>query len=463
MRAENRHPGSFRDPTATVFEINGKILRGLTAEGATRYSDVKKTGLLSELEQQGQIVITKDFDTTNVDSTYVNFLEHELIPFVSYPYEWPFALLKEAALLHLSIQIKALERNVVLSDASAYNIQFRGVTPVFIDILSFRTYKEGELWGGHRQFCEQFLNPLLLQAKKDISYQAWYRGNLEGIPTEWLANLLSLRDWFSIRMLVHVLLPARSQQVTQNKKQKALKTIQQSVIPKSVYKSFLMQLYRWIENLQPKKTKLTTWENYSITRTYNSKEFLLKKDFVAEFVSANQTNVLWDLGCNDGEFSELALQSGAKRVVGFDADLGALEKAFHRAKINQLNFLPLYQHITNPSPQQGWLLNERTSIITRGTPDAIIALAFIHHLAIAHNIPLPEVVSWLVSLAPTGIIEFVQKSDPTVQAMLMLKGDIFPDYTEDFFIKLLSEKATIVKTCLISQTGRRLFWYKRHT
>lgn len=457
----DRHPASFRDPTGTVFNIDGRIVRGLSAEGVKRFHTVKESGLIAELEQTEKIVASKNIDSINLSPKFMDYLEHELIPFISYPYEWPFSLLKKAALLHLSIQIQALDRDVVLSDASAYNIQFRGISPIFIDVLSFRPYQEGELWGGHRQFCEQFLNPLLLHAIKGVPYQEWYRGTLEGIPTESLADLLPLKSWFSFKSLVHVLLPARSQKSSDKKKDQTIQKIQKTTIPKAVYKSFLTQLHNWIETLTPKKINSTVWENYSVTRIYKSQELSAKRDFIAEFATKVSPKLLWDLGCNDGEFAELALQNGAGAVIGFDVDLGALEKAVLRAKINNLNFLPLYQQITNPSPRQGWLLQEREAVMDRGSPDAIVALAFIHHLTIGHNIPLSEAVSWLVSLAPTGVVEFVKKTDPTVQKMLALKGDIFPDYTEENFLAILLEKNSIIKTNTISETGRSLYWYER--
>src|SRR3990167_20082 len=344
-----RHPSSFRDSTGTVFDINGRIVRGLSSEGAQRYFNLKQSGLLQELEQADRIIVSKDIGLMDLSPKYIHYLEHELIPYISYPYEWPFLLLKDAALLHLSIQIQSLERDIVLSDASAYNIQFKGVSPIFIDVLSFRPYKEGELWGGHRQFCEQFLNPLLLHAIIGVPYQAWYRGSLEGIPTELLAYLLPLKSWFSARSLAHVLLPAWSQKKFADKrKNKAIQKIKNATIPKAVYKSFLSQLHRWIESLSPKKNQ-TAWGNYSETRTYQSQELIAKKDFITEFVSKTSPTLLWDLGCNDGEFAELALQNGVEVVVGFDVDLGALEKAVFRAKEKKLNFLPLYQQITNSS------------------------------------------------------------------------------------------------------------------
>ena len=202
------HPASFRDPEAHVFTAGGRVLRALTLEAAARYDAVRATGLLDAMEHEGAAVRSSEAPETPPPG-FARMLEHEAVPFISYPYEWPFALLKRAALLHLDIHRRALGHGATLADASAYNVQFRGARPIFIDIASFRPYRDGELWAGHRQFCEQFLNPLLLAAQFGIAHHAWYRGSPEGLPTAGLAALWPARGWLSPRALVHVLLPAR--------------------------------------------------------------------------------------------------------------------------------------------------------------------------------------------------------------------------------------------------------------
>jgi ribosomal protein L11 methylase PrmA len=167
------------------------------------------------------------------------------------------------------------------------------------------------------------------------------------------------------------------------------------------------------------------------------------------------------LGCNTGEFSETALEGGAKYVVGFDFDHGALEASYSRGRERHLPFQALYMDAANPSPNQGWNGRERESLQNRATADAVLALALVHHLAIARNIPLGQVVNWLISLAPQGVIEFVPKHDPMVQKLLSLRQDIFPDYTPENFIALLKAKAAMIKTETVSKTGRILVWFKR--
>jgi ribosomal protein L11 methylase PrmA len=223
----------------------------------------------------------------------------------------------------------------------------------------------------------------------------------------------------------------------------------------------LTQLRNWISKLVPADSSKTVWGDYDKTHTYSSDEATAKHQFVGDFVSHVKPALLWDLGCNTGEYSQTALDAGAKYVVGFDFDQSALEGAFARANDKNLNFLPLYLNAANPSPDQGWNLAERGGLQSRASANAMISLAFEHHLAIGHNIPLDKAIEWLTGLAPTGVIEFVQKSDPTVQEMLALREDIFDDYNEDNFSSLLQQRARIVKSETVSATGRRLFWYDR--
>jgi ribosomal protein L11 methylase PrmA len=186
-----------------------------------------------------------------------------------------------------------------------------------------------------------------------------------------------------------------------------------------------------------------------------------KKRFVADFVSASKPATIWDLGCNDGEFLDLALANGAKFGVGLDNDRGALDKAVIRADTKNLNFLPLFQDAANPTPGQGWLGEERQSIHDRANPDAVLALAIVHHLALGRNIPLPEVVARIVETAPTGVIEYVAKNDPMVDRILSFKGDIFSGYRQDAFEQALSSHARIVKTESVSKDKRTLYWFDR--
>ena len=193
--------GSFRDPAGKIFYNEDKVYRELSEIGIKRFTFLKKNNLIDDLIKKKYLIVTEECDKKNNENFKIDqkklLLKHEKINFISYPYEWTFTQLKDAALFHLDLQIYLLNKNAKLIDASAFNIQFKNNKPIFIDVLSIDEYREGEYWYAHKQFCENFLNPLVLSAKKGISFNNWFRGNLEGIYTHEIAPLLGIRNVLS--------------------------------------------------------------------------------------------------------------------------------------------------------------------------------------------------------------------------------------------------------------------------
>lgn len=456
-----RLPGSFRDPSGHIYSFENRIFRSVSHTAAADYEASRE--VLRELVTQRRLVDFAELspeEAGKVEGENAYVLEHpELAPW-TYPYEWSFSLLQRAALFHLELHLSLLERGLTLSDASAYNVQFQGTRPIFIDHLSVRPYRDGEFWLGHRQFCEQFLNPLLLRAHLDIAPNAWYRGNLEGITTSDLARILPLRSRLGWKILSNVVLPAYFQRNTTSDREVNF-TTEGRRLPLAGLQSMLRQLHSWIEALRPANTTSTTWANYASTTTYDDAETVRKGEFVAAFIRETSARTVIDLGCNTGDYSKVCLQNGAGSVTGFDFDQQTLDKAYHRAIAEDLNFLPLYLDARSPSPDQGWMQSERAGFKKRFNADAVLALAFEHHLAIAHNVPLDQVVEWITAMAPAGVIEFVPKADPTVVKMLALREDIFPNYTEEAFSAALAQHATITGKSQVTDTGRTLFSYAR--
>ena len=455
--------GSFRDPRGHVHIEDGRVFRTITRTGIEDFRKVEATGLLRRLVDTGRLVDFREVEprTHGFDgSEVVALLEHPRLPFVSHPYEWGFQLLKRAALLQLEIGLEALRDGVTLTDATAYNVQFVGAEPRFIDHLAFRPYRDGEFWTAHRQFCEQYLNPLLLRSKLGVPHNAWYRGALEGIATTDLSRMLPLRKKLSWNVLTQVVLQAHFQNASLEKSARAAVSNTRG-LPRPAFESLLSSLRDWIATLEPLGAPETVWGDYAERNSYSDRAGAQKRSFVEAFAAAVRPGLLWDVGCNTGEYSEAALRGGAGYVVGFDADQTALDKAFARARDTRLPFLPLFLDAANPAPSQGWAERERKGLGGRADADALLALALVHHLAIGRNMPIAGVVDWLVSLAPEGVIEFVPKSDPMVRELLRLREDIFPDYEFGQFEASLSERAEIVRVETVADSGRQLVWYRR--
>tara|TARA_Y100001970_G_C14239873_1_gene864211 strand:- start:116 stop:1504 length:1389 start_codon:yes stop_codon:yes gene_type:complete len=454
--------GSFRDPVARVAHHNNSVYRIIYPNGFERLEFIKT--ILKKNDIADSIIETKEIskdelESLNIpDQTNIRILKHKKIDYVSYPYEWSFHRLKDAAIHHLNLHINLLKNNATLIDAYSYNIQFNYNEPTFIDLMSIREYSDGEYWTGHKQFCESFFNPLVLKSKLGINYNNWFKGNLEGIHTSELSKILKIRHLFSWNIFYNVFLLNYFEK--KYKKNEDLKIIKNKKLKKNYYLSILSNLKNFIESLKPINEQ-STWGEYSRDNTYDDEEKKNKYEFVSNYLSKIQLNKTLDLGCNTGEYSRLALKSGCKSVVGLDYDLNAIDEAYILAKKDKINFLPLYFDVSNPSSNIGWYQKERKGFLERLNFDCVIALAFEHHLAIAKNLPLIDVIKWIISLAPKGIIEFVPKNDPTIQSMIKLKGDIFPDYNYENFENILSGLTKIISKKKISKSGRILFSYEK--
>jgi ribosomal protein L11 methylase PrmA len=457
--------GSFRDPAGHVFDNGNTILRTITQTKVDEFLQLQGQGVYERLAKRGQMVSSEDVTDNHADMVVDNVqrvLRHERLKYISYPYEWSFNQLKDAAILTLDLQIDLLENeNAVLSDNTAYNVQFDGYRAVFIDVLSLEPYVEGRPWIGYGQFCQQFLNPLVMTAVLGVDFRHWYRGNVEGIATVDLARMLKARHLLSPGILTHVYMHAKALENAARKSGDADATPPAQVALSKQKHLALLKYMRAFVNTLSVKSQDTVWGEYEHTNTYDQSEAGQKHQFVAEFVEKTKPELLMDLGCNAGEYSLLSLKSGAENVVGFDFDSNAVDVAYGRAKAGKLNFLPLQLDAFNPSPSQGWCQNERDGFESRAKADAMIALAFIHHLAIAKNAPMDQMIDWLTGIAPAGVIEFVPKTDPTALCMLKGREDIFADYDEETFTKVLSRKAQIVTQKRVTSHGRVLFQYQR--
>jgi ribosomal protein L11 methylase PrmA len=462
VTATGTNAGSFRDPAGRVHIVGRRVFRTVSHKAVADFESVADAGLHTRLIAKGRLVSHRRLgaeEAAGVGLAAPVVLEHPRLPFVSWPYEWSFPALKAAALLHLDVHLDALADGFTLSDATAYNVQFRGPAPVFIDTLSFRPYRDGEYWLGHRQFCDQFLNPLLLDSLLGVSHVPWYRGSLEGVSTTDLAALLGMRHWLSWNVAVHVLLQARFQRAATRKG--AVKISVARKLPREGFLSMLQGLRAWIGGLEPGGSRRTVWSDYTNEASYSPSEGHAKRTFVGDFVRRFRPETVWDMGCNTGDYSVAALEAGARRAIGFDFDRAAAGRAFERARREGLDFQPLVLDAANPTPSQGWAQQERSGLLERADADAILALALVHHLSISRNVPLERVVGWIVELAPAGVIEFVPKSDPMVQELLRLREDIFDRYDEQHFFEALRERAEIVETTRVSASGRILVAFRR--
>ena len=424
--------GSFRDRSARVFYAGNEVLRSLTDESHTAWKKVVKTPFFQQRMQQRQIIETSELALEEsrafaLPEDVVAVLRHARIPFISYVYEWPFAMLRQAALLHLDLLLEAVDSGFILKDASPYNVQFVGSQPVFIDIASFVPLRPGEPWLAYRQFCELMLFPLLLQAYRGVDFQSILRSQQEGISATQFLQWMRRSDLFRPGVFSHGWLHSFLEKSAQSTSHSTVRDLQSSGFDSGLIVGMLRKLKKLIAGLRwvPRKTQ---WTQYDDSLAHVADDLRAKSEFVQSVCVRKHWRLIWDLGCNDGRFSRIAAQS-ASTVVAMDQDHACVENLYNSLEATQSTILPLRIDLSNPSPAQGWRGRERTRLEDRGQPELVICLGLIHHLVIAANVPLPEVIGWLASSRAELILEFPSKQDVMVQALLRNKQDQYTDYS----------------------------------
>jgi SAM-dependent methyltransferase len=463
--------GSFRDRDGRVFYGPDGVYRGLSVQALAEWERLSSKKFYARFTEAGKLVGTERVDDAtaarilpaaeNAES-WAAVLKHETIPFISYPYEWCFGMLKDAALLQLELTGAALAADMTLKDATPYNVQWRGASPVFIDLPSFVQLEPGEPWAGYRQFCELFLYPLFLQAYKDVSYHAWLRGSIDGIPASECWGLMSARDVLRSGVLLHVGLAAKMQAAFSKTEKDVKKQLKDAGFNKELIQVNVRKLTKLVSKLTWKASG-SEWSDYATHNTYDAANRARKEAFVRHASSTGTRNLVWDLGCNTGDYSRIAAET-APYVVAMDGDHLAIERLYRALREEgNTRILPLVGNIADASPNLGWRGAERKSLDRRGTPDLILALALIHHIVIGANIPLSEFIDWLATLDSDLVIEFVNKDDSMVKTLLRNKEDRYTDYEQPFFEECLTRHFDIAKRETLDGETRTLYFATRRS
>lgn len=482
---------SFRDNSGFVFKHNGEIYRQINTVYKDEYDKFISCGLYEELIKKEMLIPHKEVSLPDINNEKLyKCIKPEQIDYISYPYEWCFSELKEAALLTLNIQKTALKYNMSLKDASAFNIQFKEGKPIFIDTLSFETYKENQPWIAYGQFCRHFLAPLALMSYKDISLNKLLITNIDGIPIELCCKLLPLRAKLKPTIFFHIVLHAISIKKNEIKghktnmnrgwgrffaqnrlKNTCLENIdnespcQEKLNPKFsklAMTGLIDSLEDCIKDLKLPELK-TEWGDYYTNTNYSKDAFTQKGDIITEFIKKLQPETVCDLGANRGDFSRTVINACPQtRCLSFDIDPAAVEENYKLVKQNrEARILPLTLDLTNPTPAIGFANKERCSFTERFTCDTVLALALIHHLAISNNLPFSNIAKYFSTIGKNLIIEFVPKDDSKVQILLSTREDIFQNYTEECFENEFSNYYTIIEKRAITGSKRTIYLMER--
>jgi len=464
---EARHePGSFRDPESRVFYSGGNVYRALSQDGLDDFKALQETKLFERFTADGRLVQTKLLDSTAglpqelLVKDCAGVLEHERIPFVSYPYEWTFSMLQDAALLQLDLNLAALEEGLILKDSTPYNVQFIGSKPVFVDIGSFERLRDGEPWVGYRQFCMLYLYPLMLQAVKGVEFHSWLRGCINGITPAQMRGVCSFRDRFRKGFYLNVFLHSKLEAKHADRGKEVKSEVKKAGFKKELIVANVKRMRKTVGSLTWDPPE-GVWVAYGERNSYSDVDAERKDEFVREVVTSQPWGLTWDIGANNGRYSRIAAE-GSKNVLAVDADQGPVELLYRTLRDEgDQQILTLTMNLADPTPNLGWRGLERKDMAGRGKPDLVLALALIHHIAIAANVPVAEFVAWLASLETALVIEFPTREDPMVKKLLGPKREgLHPDYERVNFERVLAD-AFDVERRERSQSGTRLLYFAR--
>lgn len=450
--------GSFRDPLNQVFFDGTSVLRGYSTDGVDDLEALLASDFFTQSIDSGDIVATKKVETTALPGEWAAALWHERVPVISYPYEWSFGMLRDAALLQLNLTRRALDAKLMTKDATPYNVQFVGAQPTFIDVGSFERLRAGEPWPGYRQFCQLFLYPLLLRARLDVPFRPWLRGSTEGItPTE-IANLLRWRDRWRPRAFTHVGLHARAERKYSDSERDVGNELKGAGFGPGLVAAQLNGLTKAVTKLQWKRSD-STWSSYSDRAHYGSDALDEKAQFVADVVGRTDRELVWDLGANDGQFSRIAAKN-SRAVIAVDSDELVVDRLYRElsAEKNKI-IVPMVMDLIDSSPSLGWRSNERIGFFQRSRPDVILALALVHHLALPGNVPIAQIVDWLAEPGAEVVLEVPHEDDPMVVRLLRAKRKgTFDHYTLANFDAEI-RRAFRVERSLVLSSGTRTIYH----
>jgi ribosomal protein L11 methylase PrmA len=445
-----------------VYRRDGVLLRQVQPVWVDEWRAFAASPLARRLVDQGRLLAWEDAPQDDAfDASAAAVIRPQVVPFVSYPYEWTFGQLRDAALLTLEAQTAAIAQGWTLKDASAYNVQFLGVRPVLIDHLSFQRLPPDSPWVAYQQFCEHFLAPLALMARRDVRLGRLLRDHLDGVPLDLAAALLPGRTRLRLGLGAHIHLHARSQRTHAGDARKPA----QVRLSRSRLSALVESLHGTVEGLRWEPSG-TEWADYAERghQSYGGGAPDAKEALVRELLGAadaGRGRTCWDLGANTGRFSAIAAELGY-RVLSFDIDPAAAERHY-RALVaaGRSDTTPLVMDLADPSPGLGWALRERDPLFARADADVILALALVHHLGIGRNVPLVMVLDLFADLAPRAIVEWVPRGDPMVDVLLASREDVFSDYTTEGFEAAVAARFEVRSRTPIPGSPRILYHLDR--
>lgn len=452
--ALHHHSSSYRDPAGFLFYSNGILYRQVNQVFKNNWDRFIRGGLYQHLAEK-KILIPHQIIHENLTNTsdWHATIQPETIPFISYPYEWSFDMLKDAALLTLEAAKEAMSFGMMLRDASGYNIQLYNGRMIFIDTLSFEEYDEQKPWIAYRQFCEHFFAPLALMHYLKQPLQNLLLAYPDGIPLAIAAKMLPFKSKLNLHSYLHLHLQSSMALKTKGENEKG------KPFSKQKMKNLLQSLEDGIRSFNLQSSS-TAWSDYYEEANQRGDYLTAKEQIVEAWLNKLNAGSVLDAGANDGKFSELAARSSF--VISTDSDHTAVNKLYNKIRQNNIsNICPLLIDLANPTPAIGVNNKERHSFLERAKVDLVLALALVHHLALGRNIPFENIAEMFSSIGNYLVVEFVPKEDEKVKLMVSNKKDLLISYSEENFIAAFQNYFSVLERKQISNGSRTIYLMKK--
>lgn len=456
---------SYRDPIARIFYYNDEVYRFVDGDNFDYFHKILARPAVKKMMDSGDLIKTEvveiaDSAKVTAEFNSTKFLRHERVKFISYPYEWPFSMFKEAALFTLEMQKKLIAENLSLKDGTPYNVQFSGTKPVFIDFCSIEDISDNGVWFAYNQFMQMFVYPLILKVYRDISFRDLLLSNIDGIPHENAYQMAGLKPRILPKLFPYLTLPKLfSVGSGEEAKKKDAKASQKKINPQSnqaVQTFMINRLIKLISGFNL-PIKRSTWSDYSQTKSYADKDNQTKHEFLTNFYRDHEIKTTLDLGANTGEFSFIAEAAGSD-VTAVDLDHNSVEKLYLLSREKKINILPLVVELANPSPGIGWGNQERKSFLDRYRADCVLSLALIHHLLISNRQPLSRIVDLFARVSKRYLItEYIGQKDSMFELLIMNRKESYEYFNLDFFRTEFQKKFKILQEVPLPNMDRRLF------
>jgi SAM-dependent methyltransferase len=469
---------SFRDPDGRLFIYEGRILRAVSASGRASLEAFASSAALRKLRDEGGAVGAQVLSPEQADAVLADararqiyqscagglLVEHDAIPFPSYPAEWPAEMLHAAGEHTIELAQALLEEGLGLKDATPYNILFRGPQPVFVDALSVERRESGDpIWLPYAQFERTFVLPLLANRYFGVPLAQIFANQRDGLEAEELYRMTPMLRRLAPPFLGAVSLPAwlgkRHAPDDASIYQPRRVDPEQA---KFILKRRLLAARKRLRRAAP-RPRTSDWAEYAQRHSYSDAQSRMKEETVERVLRESRPQRVLDVGCNTGRFSLLAAETGAE-VVAIDVDPVSVGRLWWAARGGLAKVLPLVVNLARPTPAMGWRNQETASFLdrARGRFECVLMLAVLHHLLVTERVPLEEVIDLAADLTQELlVIEFVAPEDAMFRRITRGREHLHAGLNTEVFERAAGRRFEKISGKQIAGTQRWMYLLRR--